>query len=161
MEFGEVIIVIIGAIFSLAGIIGCIFPALPGPPLNYIALLLIHFTGIHEFSTSFLVVYLIINIVVQVLDYILPVYGAKRYGASKQGIWGSVVGIILGFFFFPPFGVIIGALVGAFAGELIAGKKESEALRAGFATFIASLIMMAAKLVLSVLMTFHFVKNLI
>ncbi|MDZ7766524.1 MAG: DUF456 domain-containing protein [Melioribacteraceae bacterium] len=161
MEFWEIIIIIVGSLFSILGIIGCIFPALPGPPLNYIALLLIHFTGINEFTTTFLIVYLIINIIVQVLDYVLPVYGAKRYGASKKGIWGSVIGMILGFFFFPPFGVILGALIGAVAGELIAGKKESEAMRAGFATFIASLIMMVAKLALSVIMTFYFVKGVV
>lgn len=161
MEFWEIIIIIVGSLFSILGIIGCIFPALPGPPLNYIALLLIHFTGINEFTTTFLIVYLIINIIVQALDYVLPVYGAKRYGASKKGIWGSVIGMILGFFFFPPFGVILGALIGAVAGELIAGKKESEAMRAGFATFIASLIMMVAKLALSVIMTFYFVKGVV
>lgn len=161
MEFWEIIVIVIGSLFSILGIIGCIFPALPGPPLNYIALLLIHFTGIYEFTTTFLIVYLIINIVVQALDYVLPVYGAKRYGASKKGIWGSVIGIVLGFFFFPPFGVILGALIGAVAGELIAGKKESEAMRAGFATFIASLIMMVAKLALSVIMTFYFVKGVV
>lgn len=161
MEFWEIIVIVIGSLFSILGIIGCIFPALPGPPLNYIALLLIHFTGINEFTTTFLIVYLIINIIVQALDYVLPVYGAKRYGASKKGIWGSVIGMILGFFFFPPFGVILGALIGAVAGELIAGKKESEAMRAGFATFIASLIMMVAKLALSVIMTFYFVKGVV
>lgn len=161
MEFWEIIIIIVGSLFSILGIIGCIFPALPGPPLNYIALLLIHFTGINEFTTTFLIVYLIINIIVQALDYVLPVYGAKRYGASKKGIWGSVIGMFLGFFFFPPFGVILGALIGAVAGELIAGKKESEAMRAGFATFIASLIMMVAKLALAVIMTFYFVKGVV
>lgn len=161
MEFWEILVIVIGSLLSILGIIGCIFPALPGPPLNYIALLLIHFTGIYEFTTTFLIVYLIINIVVQALDYVLPVYGAKRYGASKKGIWGSVIGIVLGFFFFPPFGVILGALIGAVAGELIAGKKESEAMRAGFATFIASLIMMVTKLVLSAIMTFYFVKGVV
>ena len=161
MELWQIAIVVFGSILSLLGIIGCIFPALPGPPLNYVALLLIHFSGIYDFSTKFLIIYLVINIIVQVMDYILPVYGAKRYGASKKGIWGSVIGIILGLFFFPPFGVILGALVGAVIGELIAGKKESEALRAGMATFIASLIMLAAKLILAVIMTYYFVKGVV
>jgi uncharacterized protein YqgC (DUF456 family) len=161
MEFWEILVITIGAILSIVGIVGCIFPAVPGPPLNYIALLVLHFSGIYEFTTTFLIVYLVINIIVQVLDYVLPVYGAKRYGASKKGIWGSVIGIVLGFFFFPPFGVILGALIGAVAGELVAGKKESEAMRAGFATFIASLIMMVAKLILSVIMTYYFVMGIV
>jgi uncharacterized protein YqgC (DUF456 family) len=55
----------------------------------------------------------------------------------------------------------LGVLVGAVVGELIAGKNESEALKAGFATFVASLIMIVVKLILSGLMTFYFVKELI
>ncbi len=161
MEFWEVLIIIVGVVLSLLGLLGCLLPALPGPPLNYIAILLINFTGIAEFSTRFLIVYLLLNIVVIVFDYVLPVFGAKFYGASKKGIWGSVVGLIIGTFFFPPFGMIFGVLIGAVTGELIAGKSESEALKDGLATFAASLVMIVAKLVLSGIMTFYFVKSII
>ncbi len=161
MEFWEVVVIIIGGLLSVTGLIGCIIPALPGPPLNYVAILLIHFTGLTEFSNRFLITYLLLNIAVVVFDYVLPVYGAKFYGASKKGIWGSIIGLVIGLFFFPPFGMILGVLVGAVVGELIAGKNESEALKAGFATFVASLIMIVVKLILSGLMTFYFVKELI
>lgn len=161
MEFWEVVVIIIGVLLSVAGLIGCIIPAIPGPPLNYVAILLIHFTGLAEFSNRFLITYLLLNIAVVIFDYILPVYGAKFYGASRKGIWGSIIGLVIGLFFFPPFGMILGVLIGAVIGELIAGKNESEALKAGFATFIASLIMIVAKLILSGLMTFYFVKELI
>lgn len=161
MEFWEVVVIIIGGLLSVTGLIGCIIPALPGPPLNYVAILLIHFTGLSEFSNRFLITYLLLNIAVVIFDYVLPVYGAKFYGASKKGIWGSIIGLVIGLFFFPPFGMILGVLVGAVVGELIAGKNESEALKAGFATFVASLIMIVAKLILSGLMTFYFVKELI
>jgi uncharacterized protein YqgC (DUF456 family) len=161
MEFWEIAIILVGIVLSLLGILGCLIPALPGPTLNYIAILLIHFTGIAEFSSRFLIVYLLLNIAVIVFDYVLPIYGAKFYGASSKGIWGSVIGLIVGTIFFPPFGMILGALLGAIVGELIAGKSESEAMRAGMATFVASLIMIVAKLVLSGIMTFYFVKELI
>jgi len=161
LEFWEVVVIIIGVLLSVAGLIGCIIPALPGPPLNYVAILLIHFTGLAEFSNRFLITYLLLNIAVVIFDYVLPVYGAKFYGASRKGIWGSIIGLVIGLFFFPPFGMILGVLIGAVIGELIAGKNESEALKAGFATFVASLIMIVAKLILSGLMTFYFVKELI
>jgi len=160
VEFWEIIIILIGAILSIAGLMGCIFPTLPGPPLNYIAILLVHFTGLAEYSNHFLITYFLLNIAVIVFDYALPVYGAKFYGASKKGIWGSILGLIIGTIFFPPFGMILGVLVGAIIGELIAGKNESEALKAGFATFIASIIMIITKLVLSGLMTFYFVRGI-
>ncbi|RJP60819.1 MAG: DUF456 domain-containing protein [Ignavibacteriales bacterium] len=161
MEFWEIVIIFVGTILSIAGLIGCILPVVPGPPLNYLAILLIHFTDLANFSTRFLIVYFLLNIAVIVFDFILPVYGAKHYGASRKGIWGSVIGLIIGLFFFPPFGIIIGTLIGAIVGELIAGKSESQALKAGFATFIASLIMVVAKFVLSGIMTFYFVKGIV
>lgn len=161
MEFGEILIVILGIVLSLIGILGCLIPALPGPPLNFVAVLLIHYSGIAEFSTRFLIIFLVLNIAVIIFDYVLPIYGAKFYGASNKGIWGSVLGLIIGILFFPPFGMILGVLIGAIVGELIAGKSESEALRAGFATFVASLFMIIAKLVLAIVMTFYFVKGIL
>lgn len=161
MEIWEIAVIIIGVLLSVMGLIGCILPAIPGPPLNYVAILLIHFTGLAEFSNRFLITYLLLNIAVVIFDYVLPVYGAKFYGASKKGIWGSIIGLIIGLIFFPPFGMILGVLLGAIFGELIAGKSESEALKAGFATFVASLIMIIAKLILSGLLTYYFVKGLI
>lgn len=161
MEFWEIIIILIGVVLSIAGLVGCIIPALPGPPLNYLAILLIYFTDIVDFSTHFLIVYLLLNIAVVIFDYALPVYGAKFYGASKKGIWGSIIGLLFGMIFFPPFGMILGVLIGAVVGELSAGKNESEAFKAGFATFVASMIMIIAKLILSGLMTFYFVKGII
>lgn len=95
-----------------------------------------------------------LTVLVTVLDYVLPIWGAKVYKASKYGIWGSIIGMIIGVFFFPPWGMILGLLVGAVLGELIAGKQSSEAFKVGFVTFAASIIMIFAKLVLSGIMSF-------
>ena len=159
MTFFEIAIIVIGIILNIAGLFGNVLPALPGHPLNYISLLLIHFTGIYEFSTSFLIIFLAINLIIFGLDYILPIWGAKLYGASKYGIWGSIIGLIAGFIFFPPLGMIIGVLLGAVIGELAAGKKNSEALRAGIATFLASMFMIIVKVTLAGVMFFYFVKG--
>lgn len=91
----------------------------------------------------------------------MPIWGAKVYKASKYGIWGSVIGMIIGLFFFPPWGMIIGILVGAVFGELLAGKKGSDAFKVGAVTFIASIIMIIAKLIISGIMTFYFMIEII
>jgi len=39
----DIWILIVVFLLSLTGIIGCIAPGLPGPPLNYIALLLVQY----------------------------------------------------------------------------------------------------------------------
>lgn len=51
-------------------------------------------------------------------------------GGTRYGIWGWIAGIVIGFFFFPPFGIIIGPIIGAYGGEIIGGKKPDLALKA-------------------------------
>ncbi len=150
-----------GIILMFIGIIGCVLPFLPGPPLNYIGLLLLHFTGRYHFATDFLVIWAIITAVVYGLDLIIPVWGTKKFGGSKFGIWGSVFGLLAGFLFFPPFGIIIGPFVGAVIGELIAGKDSGAALKSGFGSFVGFITGTVLKLVVSGMMTWYFVKELI
>jgi uncharacterized protein YqgC (DUF456 family) len=109
-------------------------------------------------SISWIVILIfgIITLAVTLLDYLLPIWGAKVYKASKYGIWGSVIGMIVGIFFFPPWGMIAGILIGAVLGELLAGKESSAAVKIGIVTFIASIIMIVTKLIISGIMTFYF-----
>jgi uncharacterized protein YqgC (DUF456 family) len=154
MEYG---LILLGIICTVIGIIGCIFPAIPGPPLSYAAFILLQFAKEEPvFSKSFLVKFAILTIVVTLGDYFLPLLGAKKYGTSKYGIWGAILGMMAGIIFFPPFGMILGIFIGAIVGELIAGKENSMALKAGLATFIGSMTAVLIKLSLSVVMAFYF-----
>ena len=155
-------LIVIGLILNIIGIIGVILPALPGIVLNYIALILLYIVkGEVEFSLRILIVFGILTLLVTLLDYILPLLGARKYGASRIGVWGAVIGMLVGIIFFPPFGIIFGLLIGAFLGELIAGKEQSQALRAGLATFLGSLTSMVVKLLLAIVMTVYFLIHLI
>jgi len=100
-------------------------------------------------------------VVVSLLDYILPAQASKWYGASKTGFWGSIGGLILGIFLFPPWGMILGAIVGALAGELIAGKRGKEALRAGWGVLIGNLIVIGLKLAYSGIILFFYIKAMV
>ncbi len=150
-------LIIIGIILNIIGIIGVVLPALPGIVLNYIALILLYIVkGEAEFGLRILIVFGVLTVSVTLLDYILPLLGARKYGASRIGVWGAVVGMLVGIVFFPPFGIIFGLLIGAFIGEMLAGKEHSQALRAGFATFLGSLTSIVVKLALSIVMTIYF-----
>jgi len=108
----------VGFFLNIIGLIGIVIPALPGIVLNYIALILFYIArGRAEFDLSILIVFGILTVSVTLLDYFLPLLGAKRYGASRMGIWGAVIGMIIGMVFFPPFGIIFGLLIGAFLGN--------------------------------------------
>jgi flagellar biosynthesis component FlhA len=82
----------------LAGIIGCILPVIPGPPLSYVGIILLEFTSATPFSSWFMIFWFIVAAGVTVLDYIIPVWSTKKYGGSKYGTRGSMAGLIIGLF---------------------------------------------------------------
>jgi len=135
----SIALTIIAIILLIAGIVGCIVPALPGVPLSYVALWMIRFTDKgDEISNRILIIWGIVTILVTVLDYVIPVWGTKRFGGSKWGVWGSTIGLIAGLFL-GPWGVILGPFVGAVVFELLGGKPSREAIRAGWGSFIGLL----------------------
>ncbi|MBC8181274.1 DUF456 domain-containing protein [candidate division KSB1 bacterium] len=157
-----VIVTIIGIIFIISGLIGCIIPAVPGPPLSFVAILIVAMAKNFEepLTSSMILIMAFITVVVTALDYIVPLAGAKKYGASKWGIWGSVGGMILGIVFFPPLGIIVGAFLGAVAVELLGGKQTKDALKAGWGVFVGTLLGTILKLTASFYMTYLFINAL-
>lgn len=145
----------------ITGIAGCVLPFIPGPPLNFLGLLLLHLTSGFQFSTEFLILWAIITAIVYGLDLIIPVWGTKKFGGSKRGVWGSIIGLVVGMFFFPPFGLIIGPFAGAVIGELTAGKESKAALKSGFGSFVGFIAGTVLKLIASGMMTWYFAKELI
>lgn len=153
--------ILAGSILIIIGFIGCIVPALPGPPFAFLALLLLKFADSSIFTQNFLILIGIITASVYLLDYFLPILGAKIFKATKQGIWFSIIGMLIGIFFFPPFGMILGLLIGAVVGELLAGKAKAEALKVGMVSFIFSLLAIFIKLALVGVMAFYFAEAVI
>ena len=160
MNFFDFVLIGFGFLLSLAGLSGCIVPAIPGTPLNFLALLLLSFAKDWEpFSLTFLVIMAIVAIVVSILDNIIPSWGAKKYGAEKTSVWLALAGTLIGIIFFPPFGIFIGAFVGALIGELLHGKEAARALRAGWGVFVGTFLGIGIKLVASGVMFFYFIKE--
>ena len=156
-----VILIILGIVMIILGIIGCFIPVIPGPPLNYIALILVSLAKDWEpFTARFLIIWAIITVAVTLLDYVVPACGAKKYGASRIGILGSILGMLIGLIFFPPWGMLPGAFLGALVAELLVGKKSDAAFKASFGVFVGTIFGVGLKLVASGSMTFYFFKAL-
>ncbi|MBO7316829.1 MAG: DUF456 domain-containing protein [Paludibacteraceae bacterium] len=155
----DIVLVIASFVFLIIGLLGSVLPVLPGIPLSYVGLLLLHFSSYADFSTTFLLLWLVVVVVLQVLDYYLPIWGTKKWGGTKWGMWGSTIGLLFGFFL-GPLGVIFGPFVGAVVGELINGAETSKALKSGFGSFVGFLVGTIAKLAIGGLFIYYCVKAL-
>jgi hypothetical protein len=158
----DTVLIVIGALLQIVGLAGCFLPWLAGPPFNFLGLIFLCLAkGWDTFSPAFLIVMAALTLLTMILDYVLPMAGARKYGSTKRGFWGAFLGMVVGVLFFPPFGMIIGAFIGAVVGELTAGKKNAEAMRAGWGVFLGVFVALISKLVVSGIMTFFFVKALL
>lgn len=172
----DIFLIIIGAICLLLGLIGCVAPVLPGVPLSYLGLLLLHWTDRVQFSWQFLAVWGVVVVVIQILDYFIPAWGTKKFGGTKYGVWGSTIGLFVGLFM-GPLGIVVGPFIGAVLGELIYFNRHPQttlseteqnknsnfnrALRAGFGSFIGLLTGTLIKVICCGVMIAYFVKELI
>jgi uncharacterized protein YqgC (DUF456 family) len=155
-------LIILGFIVLAAGIVGCVLPIIPGPPLAYAALILLSIARKWEaVSPTVLIVLGVATAAVTVMDYLMPLVTSKWKGASRAGIWGSVAGMIVGLIFFPPFGVIIGTFVGAVVGELLFSNRPEGALKAGWGVFLGTLLGIALKLALSGVIAVYFLRAVV
>jgi hypothetical protein len=152
----------LGLVLAVAGLIGCILPVIPGVPVSYLSLIILSLAKDWEpFSATFLVVMGGLTILTLVLDYAVPAIGARKVGASKWGIWGSILGMLIGLIFFPPFGLFIGGFTGAMAGELYAGKSGDQAFKAGLGVFVGNLLAIALKMGLCGVILYFYIKGMI
>lgn len=166
----DITLIIIGSLFIIAGIIGCIVPVLPGPPLSFVGLLLLHFTSIADFSTFTLILTALAAIIATVLDYVVPVWGTKKAGGSKWGVRGSGLGLIVGLFF-APIGIFVGTFIGALLGELLyhynykkdvaQEDKMMKSFKAALGSFMGLMFGVVIKIVVSCFIAFLFVKEII
>ncbi len=158
----ETALIILAMVLVVTGVIGNIVPMLPGTPLSFAALLILQHTSDGEaFSTTALIVFGALTLFSLAFDFVLPMVTAKRFGASAYGIWGSFLGMITGLILFPPLGALLGLMAGAVAGELLAGKRSEEALKAGAATVAGNAASVILRLGLSLTMGVMFVSALV
>ena len=146
----DIILIVISALCMIAGLAGCILPFLPGPPIAYVGLVILHFTDKVQYSTTQLIVWLLIVAVLQVLDYFTPMLG------SKYSIIGTLVGLL-----FLPWGIILGPFLGAVIGELLGNKEFSQALKSGVGSLLGFIFGTLLKFVVCGYFCYQFIIGLI
>lgn len=156
----DILLIVFAGILLIIGFLGCIVPMLPGTPISYLGIIVLNFSSKAEFSTQFLIRWAIIVIAVQGLDYLIPIWGTKAFGGSKLGVWGSMIGLLIGFLL-GPWGIIFGAIIGAFIGEILSGKASKQAIRAAFGSFLGFLIGSISQLVVAGYLLYYYFDALI
>lgn len=136
----DILIIVLGVVAILAGIAFSVLPPLPGPPIAWLALLLLVWhSGDVALGTTALIVWLLIAIASTVMDNVLAVWGTKFTGGSKAGTWGSMVGLLVGLVFLGPFGLLIGPFAGAVLFEMGSGRSFEVSVKSGFGAFLGFL----------------------
>jgi len=146
----EIFFISIGIFCAALGVIGSVAPVLPGPILSYASLFFLYFAKDGAVSGWVLIFTGIITFLIFILGNFIPVAVVKVFGASKAGLLGCFVGAIIGIFIFPPFGVFVGALLGAILGEFYAFNNIKKAMGAGIGAVLGSIAVLLIQTIFSV-----------
>lgn len=137
----------------IAGFLGTLLPVLPGLPLVYAGYIFYGLVmGWQDYGLGAMIIWGIVVAVISFLDFYAGSIGAKKYGASRWAVWGSIAGAFVGLFVAGFLGLILGPLVGALAGELIAGKSWREAFQSGWGTILGLVACHLAKIAVAIAM---------
>ncbi len=156
----DIFLITVGFLCVLVGILGSFLPVLPGLPISWLGLLLIHLTSVVPMNYTFLGVWLAVALLILILDYVIPAMGTKKFGGSKYGIYGTTLGLIVGLFF-PPFGFIVGPFVGAYIGEMINQQNSKVAVKAAWGSFVGFLASSFMKFIVSFIFVGLFIWKII
>ena len=142
----ETLYYVLSGVLILAGIAGTVLPALPGLPLVFAGMALAAWAGdFQEVGVPMLVLLGLLTVLSLVVDFLPTMLGAKRVGASRLALVGSVIGTLVGLFF-GPIGLFAGPFLGALVGELIHGRQIHAAAKVGLGTWVGIVIGTVLKL---------------
>ena len=157
----DILILALAILLQIAGLIGCFVPVLPGPVLNFVGLWILDYTRWADFSLSFILIFLILALGAQIIDTVIPVWGTKKYGGSRWGVRGATIGLVIGFLFLPPFGILLGPFLGALIAEYLHSRDSQKAMRSAWGSLMGFLAGTGLKLMVSLLILFYFIRALV
>ncbi len=154
-------LIFISGLAIVLGFFGVILPLIPGVWLSLVGLLIFKYSVAATFGWNTLIITLVLVIISQMLSYLIPIAATKKFGGSKYGIWGAIIGLFLGVIFGGPFGIVIGPFLGVFVAELINNSEDiDKAFKAALGTFVGFSIAMGIELMLCFWILYVFLKDL-
>ena len=157
----DIFLIFLSGLFILLGIVGSFLPVIPGPLTSWVGILILSIAQSIFIDKIYLIVSFIIAMAIFVLDYFIPVLGAKKFGGGIGSIIGSSIGLVCGIIFIGPFGIFLGPFLGALLGELVVNRKNKKgALKAAIGSLIGFLTGVFLKFVVSIAFAFFYLKSL-
>lgn len=156
----DLFLVLIAALLMLAGVLGSFLPVLPGIPLSWIGLLVLHLTAALPMNYTFMGITLLITIIIFALQYAIPALGTKYLGGTKSGMLGATIGLVAGIFIPIPFAILIAPFIGAYIGEVMNKADSRTALKAASGSFIGLLASAFMEFIVTLIFLFLFCYKL-
>ncbi|MDV2684558.1 DUF456 family protein [Alkalihalophilus lindianensis] len=156
----EVVIwIVIVALFILS-FIGLLFPIVPSVLVLWVGFLMyIFLIDGASLSIWFWVGAGVLTVLLFAADLIASQFFVKKYGGSKWSERMAALGVIVGSFIMPPFGIILVPFILVFITELISTKDPRQAVLVAIASFFAFLSGTVAKgLVQLILIIWFFIE---
>lgn len=141
------------SLIFLIGLVASLLPVVPGSVIVWLGVLVHRLWMGAEASVSWKIVILTggLTLLGLLADFVLGIWGARRFGATWKGAAGAFAGAFIGFFIPPPlFWLIVGPIVGAVIGELAAGRTFRDGGKAGIGTVVGGIVAFALKFGISV-----------
>jgi uncharacterized protein YqgC (DUF456 family) len=141
------------SLIFMLGLFGSLLPVVPGSLIVWLGVMTHRLWLGADASVTWKIIIIcgILTLLGQVADFVMGVWGARRFGATWKGAVGAFVGAFVGFFIPPPlFWLIVGPILGAIIGELAAGRSLRDGGKAGFGTVVGGVIAFALKFGISV-----------
>ena len=151
----EITLIIICYILALSGILAAIYPIIPGALVSFGSLLLFYFATTDKMTITTIVIWGVVVVTASLLDAFMAPLITKKMGGSKRATRGSLIGVIVGSFFFPPFGMLIGSFAGALLGEWSENSRlDAKSYSVAFGSFLGFILGTGLKLMVSIMILF-------
>jgi len=157
---GTALLIAFCSLLMLTGLAGVVLPILPGMPLVWLGLFVYALvTGFETISVAAVVVFFVVMVLALALDFFAPMLGARKYRASRLGMFGAFVGFFVGLAVLNFWGIILGPFAGALIGELIVGRRPGLALNSAWGTFVGFVAGTLLRLVVVLAMIGFFITS--
>lgn len=152
-----VLVWILILVLFLLSFVGLIFPIIPSVAALWGGFLLYAFLiGTGELSVWFWMGTGLLTLFILGADLIASQFFVKKYKGSKWGERMAAIGVILGSFIYPPFGLILVPFLLVFVAEMVTSKDASHAVKVAIASLFAFLSSTFAKGIIQLVMIVWF-----